>query len=134
MRNLADFLAELKRRRVFRVAAVYAGMAFIIFQVVDATFEVMGIPDWLGRFLIVALLLGFPVAVGLAWAFDITDKGVVRTKGEAPAKVQLKEQRTFLRHLVRPQVALPGALVIALITYAVVWLVHRSDEVRWARH
>jgi len=87
--RLTAFLSELRRRRVFRVAIVYAGVAFIIFQIVDATFDVMGIPDWLGRFLIVVLLLGFLVAVGLAWAFDITEKGVVRTPSkEAAADVK----------------------------------------------
>ncbi len=79
MRNLADFLAELKHRRVFRVAVVYAGVAFIIIQIIDGAFDYLPIPDWVGTAIIVLLLVGFPIAVGLAWAFDITDKGVVRT-------------------------------------------------------
>ncbi len=93
--RLAAFVAELRRRRVFRVAVVYAGVAFIVFQVVDATFEVMGIPDWLGRFLIVVLLLGFLVAVGLAWAFDITEKGVVRAKAQDAAAPQCTPRPIF---------------------------------------
>jgi len=88
MQTLADLLAELKRRRVFRVAVVYAGIAFIIVQIMDGTFEPMGIPDWVSRLIIILLALGFPIAVGLAWAFDITVKGVVRTaaKGREEAK------------------------------------------------
>ncbi len=50
-----------------------------------------------------------------------------------PAKVRWRARTISLQHLVRPQVALPGALVIALVTYAVVWFVHRSNELRWAR-
>ena len=76
------FLSELKRRRVFRVAAVYAGVTFIIIQIIDGAFPAMHIPDWVGSLVVTLLLLGFPIAVGLAWAFDITEKGVVRT----PAK------------------------------------------------
>ncbi len=80
MRRLSAFLQELKRRRVFRVATVYACVAFIIFQIIDATFDYLPIPDWVGTALIVVLLLCFPVAVGMAWAFDITEEGLVRAK------------------------------------------------------
>ncbi|MCH7938635.1 MAG: tetratricopeptide repeat protein [Candidatus Marinimicrobia bacterium] len=77
--KFAAFVAELRRRRVFRVAAVYAGTTFVIIQIIDGTFAVMGIPDWISRLIIVLLLVGFPIAIGLAWAFDITDEGIVRT-------------------------------------------------------
>ena len=83
---LAAFVAELRRRRVFRVAAFYGGIAFVIVQIIDGTFEVMGIPAWVSRLLIIVLSLGFPVAMGLAWVFDITDEGIVRTKGLSTGK------------------------------------------------
>jgi|GEM_PF-3026739 len=83
--KMSAFLSELKRRRVFRVAVVYAGIAFIIFQIVDATFEPLHLPDWAGTLVVVLLALGFPIAVGLAWAFDITEKGVVKTPPKAQA-------------------------------------------------
>ena len=70
--NLSAFIAELRRRRVFRVAAFYGGIAFVIVQIIDGTFEVMGIPAWVSRLMITLLALGFPVAMGLAWIFDIT--------------------------------------------------------------
>jgi len=79
------FLSELRYRRVFRVAAVYACVAFIIFQIIDATFEPLHIPDWVSGLIIILLLLGFLVAVGMAWAFDLTDKGIVRTRGKTQA-------------------------------------------------
>ncbi len=84
---LSNFISELRRRRVFRVAAVYAGVAFIVFQIVDATFEPLHLPDWAGTLVVVLLVLGFPIAVGLAWAFDITEQGVVRTAKE-PAEAK----------------------------------------------
>ncbi len=63
--------------------------------------------------------------------YALTGEGLPKTI--TPAKVRWRVRTLSLQHLVRPQVALPGALVIALITYAVVWFVHRSNEVRWAR-
>ncbi len=78
--RLAAFIAELRQRRVFRVAVVYACVAFIIFQIIDVTFDYMPIPDWVGTAFIVVLLLCFPITVALAWAFDLTAEGLVRAK------------------------------------------------------
>ncbi|MBA7674403.1 MAG: tetratricopeptide repeat protein [Calditrichaeota bacterium] len=88
MRKLAAFLSELKRRRVFRVAVVYAGVTFIIFQVADFAFPALHVPDWFSGAVVVLLALGFLVAVGLAWAFDITEKGVVRTAAKGPERTK----------------------------------------------
>ncbi|MCH8838148.1 MAG: tetratricopeptide repeat protein [Candidatus Marinimicrobia bacterium] len=73
------FVAELRRRRVFRVAAFYGGIAFVIVQIIDGTFDLMGVPAWVGRLMVVLLALGFPVSMILAWVFDITPEGIVRT-------------------------------------------------------
>ncbi|GAH37745.1 unnamed protein product, partial [marine sediment metagenome] len=83
--KLSAFLSELRQRRVFRVAAVYACVAFIIFQIIDATFEPLRLPDWAGTLVVVLLALGFPIAVGMAWAFDITAEGLVRAKPKREA-------------------------------------------------
>ena len=79
---MRTFFQELRRRRVFRVAVVYAGLAFIIFQVADFTFPALHVPDWFSSAVVIVLLVGFPIAVGLAWAFDINDKRVVRTPSQ----------------------------------------------------
>ncbi len=79
--KFAAFIAELRQRRVFRVAAFYGGIAFVIFQIIDSIFEPLHIPEWVGSLLIVILLVGFPIAIALAWAFDITEQGIVRAKG-----------------------------------------------------
>ena len=84
--RISTFLIELKRRRVFRVAAVYGGVAFVLFQIIDSIFEPLHIPEWIGSLIIVLLLLGFPLAVGLAWVFDITPEGIVRTAGRPTGK------------------------------------------------
>jgi tetratricopeptide (TPR) repeat protein len=88
-----SLLAELKRRRVFRVAAAYAVIAWLVIQIADTTFPHLDLPGWMITAVIVLALLGFPVALVLAWAFDITPEGVVRTEaapeaGEAGAVIQ----------------------------------------------
>jgi len=93
--KVQNLLSELKRRRVFRVAVVYAGVAFIIIQIIDGAFDYLPIPDWVGTAIIVLLLVGFPIAVGLAWAFDITDKGVVRTAAQDTAAPQCTPRPIF---------------------------------------
>ncbi len=91
MKSLANFLTELKRRRVYRVAAVYAGVAFIIIQIIDGAFDYLNIPEVVGTTIIVLLAIGFPIIITLAWAFDITDEGIVRAKGR-PADAKRKTQ------------------------------------------
>jgi len=78
--RFAAFLAELRHRRVFRVAAVYAGMAFVLGEVANNFFPALNIPDWAISFVVVLLVIGFPIAVALAWAFDLTTEGLVRAK------------------------------------------------------
>jgi tetratricopeptide (TPR) repeat protein len=77
--SISAFLGELKRRRVFRVAAVYAGVAFVIWQAADIAFPALQLPSWTVTAVVALTILGFPIAVVLAWAFDITPDGVVRT-------------------------------------------------------
>ncbi len=73
------FLAELKRRRVFRVAAVYGATAFVVVQAADVLQEALRLPEAFLTGVAVLALLGFPLAIALAWAFDRTPEGVVRT-------------------------------------------------------
>jgi tetratricopeptide (TPR) repeat protein/TolB-like protein len=81
---MRDLLAELRRRRVFRVAAVYAGVAFIVWQAADIAFPALQLPAWMVTAVVALTILGFPIALVLAWAFDITPEGVRRTEPAAP--------------------------------------------------
>lgn len=87
MSRFEAFLAELKRRRVWRVAVVYAATAFVVVQVADLIFPRLALPDWSVTLVVVLALLGFPIALVLAWAFEVSPEGVRRTEpvpGEAP--------------------------------------------------
>ena len=70
---------ELKRRKVTRVAVGYAIAAWIIIQIGEATIGALNLPEWSLTMVIVFLLLGFPIAMVLAWAFDATTQEIVKT-------------------------------------------------------
>jgi adenylate cyclase len=89
MTSWSRFVEELRRRRVFRVAAAYAACAFVAWQAADIAFPALDLPGWAVTFVVVASLLGFPLALVLAWIFDVTSEGVVRT---SPAGGQPSEQ------------------------------------------
>ena len=77
--NTKKFFVELKRRKVYRVAVAYAVGAWLVAQVVTQIFPFFEIAHWAVRLVIVLLIAGFPIALILAWAFDITAKGIERT-------------------------------------------------------
>lgn len=73
------FLAELKRRRVVRVAIVYVVVGLVVVEAANNLFPALNLQDWTVTFVVALAILGFPVAVALAWTFDITPTGVKRT-------------------------------------------------------
>ena len=79
--------AEMKRRRVFRVMAVYGALAFAVIEASDVVLPRMALPDWTVTFVVWLALLGFPVAIALAWAFDVTPGGLQRTSDAAPGEL-----------------------------------------------
>jgi TolB-like protein/cytochrome c-type biogenesis protein CcmH/NrfG len=87
--RLQRWFAELRRRRVFRVAGVYLVAAWLVIQVADAVFEPLGLPAWALRLVIILVALGFPLACVLAWAFDVTPQGIERTLTGVPAAAPL---------------------------------------------
>ncbi|PWT86586.1 MAG: hypothetical protein C5B58_01175 [Acidobacteria bacterium] len=89
------FLAELKRRKVYSVAVTYAVVAWLLIQVVTQVFPPFEIPNWAERFVIVAIMLGFPIALVLAWIYDFTRHGIVRTSDVEPElKTEITEPPT----------------------------------------
>jgi TolB-like protein len=71
---------ELKRRNVFRIAVAYTVIAWLLAQVADLAFDNFGAPDWVPKSVLFILILGFPLAVFFAWAFEMTPEGVKREK------------------------------------------------------
>jgi TolB-like protein/Tfp pilus assembly protein PilF len=77
--DIRRFLAELKGRGVNRVAAFYAAGSWALLQIADVFFPILGLPDWAITGVLVAAALGFPLAIALAWVFEITPAGLVET-------------------------------------------------------
>ena len=75
--NIRRFLAEMKGRGVYRVAAYYSAGSWALLQVADIFFPILGLPDWAITAVLAAAALGFPLALALAWIFDITPEGIV---------------------------------------------------------
>ena len=78
--NPNNFFAELKRRNVYKVAIAYGVVAWLLMQVASQIFPFFEIPNWAVRLVVLLLVIGFPVAVILAWAFELTPEGIKRTK------------------------------------------------------
>ena len=81
---LKRLLAELRRRRVPQVAGFYLAAGWVAFEVAEGTFPRLGLPDWTITFVLVLLLLAFPLVVGLAWFYDLGPDGVTRTPDNDP--------------------------------------------------
>ncbi len=83
---MSGFFEEVKRRKVYRVAAAYVIAAGGIIQLASAAFPAWELPNWALRLVIVLLLVGFPIALILAWAFDVTAQGIKTTPTAAPRR------------------------------------------------
>ena len=82
--DLRNFFGELKRRNVYKVAVAYAVVGWLLIQVATQVFPFFEIPNWAVRLVILLLMLGFPVALILAWAFELTPEGIKRAEDVAP--------------------------------------------------
>jgi tetratricopeptide (TPR) repeat protein len=86
MRDPRSFWHELRRRKVWRTAAVYAAVAWGVLQLADVVWEPLGIPPWTMTLLIVLVVLGFPLVLTLEWVYEVSRDGVRRTSHENYAR------------------------------------------------
>jgi TolB-like protein len=114
----SGLLRRLRERGVIRVAVSYAVIAWLALQIADVTFEPLGVPRWVMVSLIVTAVLGFPIAVTLAWFYEVGDRGLVRnTAGEGAARPTVHGLRRYA------DLAVIGVLLVAVA----VLLVRQSD-------
>lgn len=112
--------SELQRRNVLRMGALYVVAAWLIVQVIDVVSGLVEFPDWIGPLVLAALAIGFPIALALAWFFEITDSGISLDAGTAKASAGdgLAGRRLDF-------------IIIAMLTSALVvfaWLSWSQDE------
>jgi adenylate cyclase len=89
---MRGLLAELQRRKVYRAAAAYAVVAWLLIQIATQVFPFFDVPNWGVRLTVLLIVLGFPIAVALAWAFDLTEDGILR----ADPKGSLRARRSAI--------------------------------------
>jgi len=119
---LISFLHEAKKRRVYRVAMTYAAITFVVLQVADLVLPPFGAPEWVFRPLVVTSLAGFPVAVVLAWVFDLRQGRLLRTD-DTSGSFSRKTSRT--QRLVLQALGLTLSIVLAAA--AAWWLLAPAD-------
>src|SRR2546428_2209532 len=78
--KIDNFFAELKRRNGYKVAVAYAVVGWLLVQVTTQVFPIFEIPNWALRLIVLAIIIGFPIALVLAWAFELTPEGLKRTE------------------------------------------------------
>src|SRR5258708_4678708 len=84
MSDKPSFFSELKRRNVYKVAVAYAIVGWLLVQVATQVFPFLEIPTWVVRLVIVLIAAGFPIALVIAWAFELTPEGIKRTDDVDP--------------------------------------------------
>jgi serine/threonine-protein kinase len=88
--NPHNFFSELKRRNVYKVAVAYAVVGWLLVQVTTQVFPIFEIPNWALRLIVLAIVIGFPIALVMAWAFELTPEGIKRTEDVDPTEMRTK--------------------------------------------
>lgn len=102
------FFRELKRRSIFQVAGLYAGIAWIVLQFASTTLPAFDVPEWVFRGIVIVTIAGFPVAIALAWIYEITSAGIKRDEEVQRERIPRALGRRKLDFVVM------GVLVVAL--------------------
>src|SRR5207244_8419759 len=84
--NLRKFFGELKRRNVYKVAVAYGVVSWLLIQAASILFPTFEAPSWVMKIFVAIVALGFPIALILAWAFEMTRQGMKRTENVAPSE------------------------------------------------
>ena len=90
------FFTELKRRNVYKVAVAYAVVGWLLFQVTTQVFPIFEIPNWALRLIVLAIIIGFPIALVLAWAFELTPEGIKHTEDVDLSDKRASKKRTWI--------------------------------------
>jgi formylglycine-generating enzyme required for sulfatase activity len=117
MGRISDFFHELKKRHVYRVAIAYGVVAWVVVEAASIVVPELMLPAWLTRAIIIVALLGFPIALVLAWAYDLTPSGVQRTGSDEAARsapVAAQPAATGRRSIVLPALIGVGVVLIGV--------------------
>ena len=126
--KLIRFWQELKRRKVFKVVAMYAGTAFIILEVVNNLVNPLRLPEWTPTLVVVLLGAGFPFAIIFSWIFDITPQGLKKTESIEAVRKKKVQSVPVKRGIKTSDIIIAlMAVVIAILLYPKIF---NSDKFR----
>ncbi len=94
--KIDNFSSELKRRNVYKVAVAYAVVGWLLVQVTTQVFPIFEIPNWALRLIVLAIIIGFPIALVLAWAFELTPEGIKHTEDVDLSDKRASKKRTWI--------------------------------------
>ncbi|MFL2545872.1 MAG: hypothetical protein ACJ0SL_00635 [Candidatus Rariloculaceae bacterium] len=113
---MASFFQELKRRNVFKVAATYFVVAWLVIEVTATVLPIFEAPEWIVQVITLIIILAFPFALLFSWAYDLTPDGLERTEALDPNDRDAAESRSARkRNTTRVEYAVIGALFLALV-------------------
>jgi TolB-like protein len=118
-----NFFSELKRRNVYKVAVAYAVVGWLLVQVATQVFPIFEIPNWALRLIVLAIIIGFPIALIIAWAFELTPEGIKRTEDADVAKKQSRGRAWIC-------VAIVGAILSVSLFVLGRYVVNRGEPRR----
>src|SRR4051812_45928485 len=114
--KIANFFAELKRRNVYKVAVAYAVVGWLLIQAASILFPTFEAPVWVMKVVVVVIAIGFPIALVIAWAFEMTPEGMKRTQNISPGeKIPQWSRRKFTALIIALAFA-AGALLLFQFT------------------
>src|SRR5437763_1959071 len=94
--RIDTFFTELKRRNVYKVAVAYAVVGWLLVQVTTQVFPIFEIPNWALRLIVLAIIIGFPIALVIAWAFELTPEGIKHTQDVNLSDKRVSKKRTWI--------------------------------------
>jgi TolB-like protein/Flp pilus assembly protein TadD len=94
--RIDSFFSELKRRNVYKVAVAYAVIGWLLVQVTTQVFPIFEIPNWALRLIVLAIIIGFPIALVIAWAFELTPEGIKHTEDVDLPAGRISKNRTWI--------------------------------------
>src|SRR5215469_11925591 len=113
--NPKIFFGELKRRNVYKVAVAYAVAGWALAQGIAQVLPVFDAPNWIVRLLVILIVIGFPIALFMAWAFEFTPEGIKRT-GDADAAGQHSQGHVWIAVVVIAAAASIGLFLLGRYT------------------
>jgi TolB-like protein/Flp pilus assembly protein TadD len=125
--NSHNTFTELKRRNVYKVAVAYAVMAWLLIQVATQVFPFFELPNWAVQMVVLAMVIGFPIALVLSWAFELTPEGIKREEEVAPRRSPTRQTGRKLTALIIVVAALAAGVTAFRFLHS-----ERSDADRQA--